>query len=123
VVWSGDRLAVGATTSAPAQTGASIRALMFEGAWGRAILPVGMTGRAQQAPRVASGGGELGVAKGQYRDGEQGRKEGDVFLLSSFRRFRYAACSGALRAQSAPSSVGVPLGTAIPHQHNILWNC
>jgi len=40
-------------------------ALMFEGASGKAVLPVGMTGQAQQAPRVAPGEGEPGVAKGQ----------------------------------------------------------
>jgi len=40
-------------------------ALMFEGVSGRAVLPVGTTGRAQQAPTVASGEGEPGVAKGQ----------------------------------------------------------
>jgi succinate-acetate transporter protein len=40
-------------------------ALMFEGASGKAVLPVGMTGQAQTAPSVAPGEGEPGVAKGQ----------------------------------------------------------
>jgi len=40
-------------------------ALMFEGASGKAVLPVGMTGQAQKAPSVALGEGEPGVAKGQ----------------------------------------------------------
>lgn len=40
-------------------------ALMFEGVSGRAVLPVGMTQKAQQEPAVAPGGGEPGVAKGQ----------------------------------------------------------
>jgi hypothetical protein len=38
---------------------------MFEGASGKAVLPVGMTGHARKAPSVAPGEGELGVAKGQ----------------------------------------------------------
>jgi uncharacterized protein len=40
-------------------------ALMFEGGSGKAVLPVGTTARAQQAPRVSPGEGEPGVAKGQ----------------------------------------------------------
>lgn len=40
-------------------------ALMFEGVAGRAVLPVGPTKQAQQAPAVARGEGEPGVAKGQ----------------------------------------------------------
>jgi succinate-acetate transporter protein len=40
-------------------------ALMFEGIFGRAVLPVGMTKMAQQEPAVALGEGEPGVAKGQ----------------------------------------------------------
>lgn len=40
-------------------------ALMFEGVFGRAVLPVGMTKKAQQAPAVAPGAGEPGVKHGQ----------------------------------------------------------
>ena len=40
-------------------------ALMYEGIFGRAVLPVGMTRKAQQEPEVAAGAGEPGVAKGQ----------------------------------------------------------
>lgn len=40
-------------------------ALMLEGASGKAVLPVGKTGRAKEAPTVAPGEGEPGVAKGQ----------------------------------------------------------
>jgi uncharacterized protein len=40
-------------------------ALMFEGIFGRAVLPVGMTRKAQQEPAVVLGKGEPGVAKGQ----------------------------------------------------------
>lgn len=40
-------------------------ALMFEGVAGRPVLPAGMTKRARQAPAVAAGEGEPGVAKGQ----------------------------------------------------------
>ncbi len=40
-------------------------ALMFEGIFGRVVLPVGMTKMAQQEPAVALGQGEPGVAKGQ----------------------------------------------------------
>jgi uncharacterized protein len=40
-------------------------ALMFEGVFGRAVLPVGMTKKAQQEPAIALGEGEPGVAKGQ----------------------------------------------------------
>jgi succinate-acetate transporter protein len=40
-------------------------ALMFEGIFGRAVLPVGATGKATRAPDVALGKGEPGVAKGQ----------------------------------------------------------
>ncbi len=40
-------------------------ALMFEGASGKAVLPVGVTGQAQTALRVAPGEGEPGVAKVQ----------------------------------------------------------
>jgi hypothetical protein len=38
---------------------------MFEGVFGRAVLPVGMTKKAQQEPAIALGEGEPGVAKGQ----------------------------------------------------------
>lgn len=40
-------------------------ALMFEAVSGKAILPVGKTRKAQQAPKVDEGVGEPGVAKGQ----------------------------------------------------------
>jgi succinate-acetate transporter protein len=40
-------------------------ALMFEGVWGRPILPVGMAEHAQQQPDVAPGVGEPGVKHGQ----------------------------------------------------------
>jgi succinate-acetate transporter protein len=40
-------------------------ALMFEGVFGRAVLPVGMTKKAQQESEVNIGAGEPGVAKGQ----------------------------------------------------------
>ena len=40
-------------------------ALMFEGLFGRAVLPVGMTKKARQEPEIAAGAGEPGVAKGQ----------------------------------------------------------
>lgn len=40
-------------------------ALMFEGASGRSVLPVGLTSAAQKAPSVAEGEGEPGVRKGQ----------------------------------------------------------
>ncbi len=40
-------------------------ALMFEGVWGKPILPVGMTRHAKEAPDVAAGAGEPGVKKGQ----------------------------------------------------------
>ncbi|MDP9474255.1 MAG: acetate uptake transporter [Actinomycetota bacterium] len=40
-------------------------ALMFEGVRGEPVLPVGMTKKAQEAPDVAKGAGEPGVAKGQ----------------------------------------------------------
>jgi succinate-acetate transporter protein len=40
-------------------------ALMFEGVWGKAVLPVGVTARALKAPSVAPGEGEPGVVKGQ----------------------------------------------------------
>lgn len=40
-------------------------ALMFEGVFGRAVLPVGMTRKAQQEPEINTGFGEPGVAKGQ----------------------------------------------------------
>jgi uncharacterized protein len=40
-------------------------ALMFEGVFGRGVLPVGQTRKAKQEPQVALGGGEPGVAKGQ----------------------------------------------------------
>ena len=40
-------------------------ALMFEGIFGRAVLPVGLTERAKQEPEIATGEGEPGVAKGQ----------------------------------------------------------
>jgi len=40
-------------------------ALMFEGIYGRAVLPVGMTKKAQHEPAVVTGEGEPGVAKGQ----------------------------------------------------------
>jgi hypothetical protein len=56
-------------------------ALMFEGASGKAVLPVGMTGQAQKAPSVASGEGEPGVAKGQYGMASRDAKEGCVPAL------------------------------------------
>jgi succinate-acetate transporter protein len=40
-------------------------ALMFEGVWGKPILPVGMTQHAKEAPDVAKGVGEPGVKHGQ----------------------------------------------------------
>ena len=40
-------------------------ALMFEGIFGRAVLPVGLTQKAKQEPELAPGEGEPGVAKGQ----------------------------------------------------------
>ena len=40
-------------------------ALLFEGVFGRAVLPVGMTRKAQQEPEIVAGAGEPGVAKGQ----------------------------------------------------------
>jgi succinate-acetate transporter protein len=40
-------------------------ALMYEGIFGRAVLPVGPTQKAQQEPAVVTGEGEPGVAKGQ----------------------------------------------------------
>lgn len=40
-------------------------ALMFEGVFGRAVLPVGMTKKAQLESAIAPGRGEPGVAKGQ----------------------------------------------------------
>lgn len=40
-------------------------ALMFEGVWGKPVLPVGMTQHAKEAPEVAVGTGEPGVKKGQ----------------------------------------------------------
>jgi succinate-acetate transporter protein len=40
-------------------------ALMFEGVAGRPVLPVGLTKKAREAPDVAKGAGEPGVAKGQ----------------------------------------------------------
>src|SRR5918911_27980 len=40
-------------------------ALMFEGIFGRAVLPVGLTQKAKQEPEIATGEGEPGVAKGQ----------------------------------------------------------
>lgn len=40
-------------------------ALMFEGVAGRPVLPVGQTKKAKEAPEVAAGAGEPGVAQGQ----------------------------------------------------------
>jgi len=40
-------------------------ALMFEGVAGRPVLPVGQTKKAKEAPEVALGAGEPGVAHGQ----------------------------------------------------------
>ncbi len=40
-------------------------ALMFEGVAGRPVLPVGQTKKAKEAPEVAPGAGEPGVAQGQ----------------------------------------------------------
>ncbi len=40
-------------------------ALMFEGVFGRAVLPVGMTRKAKEAPEVNAGAGEPGVKQGQ----------------------------------------------------------
>ncbi len=40
-------------------------ALMFEGVAGRPVLPVGQTKKAKEAPAVATGAGEPGVAQGQ----------------------------------------------------------
>ena len=40
-------------------------ALMFEGVAGRSVLPVGQTKKAKEAPEVAPGAGEPGVAQGQ----------------------------------------------------------
>lgn len=40
-------------------------ALMFEGVSGKAVLPVGQTRKAKEAPQVNEGVGEPGVAKGQ----------------------------------------------------------
>ena len=40
-------------------------ALMYEGIFGRAVLPVGPTQKAQQEPPIVTGEGEPGVAKGQ----------------------------------------------------------
>jgi succinate-acetate transporter protein len=40
-------------------------ALMYEGIFGRTVLPVGPTQKAQQEPPIVAGEGEPGVAKGQ----------------------------------------------------------
>lgn len=40
-------------------------ALMFEGVWGRPVLPVGKTKKAKEAPEVNEGAGEPGVMQGQ----------------------------------------------------------
>lgn len=40
-------------------------ALMFEGVAGRPVLPVGQTKKAKEAPEIAAGAGEPGVARGQ----------------------------------------------------------
>lgn len=39
-------------------------ALMFEGVWGRSVLPVGMTRHAEGQPDIAVGVGEPGIQKG-----------------------------------------------------------
>jgi hypothetical protein len=49
-------------------------ALMFEGVWGRPVLPVGMTRHAKEAPDIAVGAGEPGVQRASRSRLEHTRK-------------------------------------------------